>query len=252
MEWQDTPVYVLAKDRKSCLETLLSRLKRDGLRNLFIVDTGSTYPPMLDFLIAIDVPIIRVAPLEVHSPKFVLWDREIIKITKQEEKHFVYTDCDIVPDDGCPADWLKYLFALLRKYPQYSKAGLGLRLNDIPDCYAHKEHVIAHEHRFWTTGLEPHVFDSELDTTMALYLPGAGHTYRAIRTGGVYVARHLPWYSDSSNISEEERYYIDHLHPKASFWTRRYKKQNEIQHATSGRIDPGPESIERSASPEPA
>lgn len=240
MKWPETPIYILSKDRRSCLETLVSRLLRDRLTNIFIVDTGSTYPPMLEFLESTKIPVVRVEPLSVHAPKFVLWDRDVISLTNQQKKHFVYTDSDIVPDDRCPGDWLQYLFRLLRKYPDYTKAGLGLRLDDIPDCYAHKQKVLDHEERFWKVALRPHVFASELDTTMALYLPGTSHTYRAIRTGGVYLARHLPWYSDSSRISDEERYYIEHLHPKASFWTRRDRKEYEIHHAACGQVAPEP------------
>lgn len=236
----------MAKDRRSCLETLIARLEADALFNIFIVDTGSTYTPMLKYLQESRYPVVNVDPLETHAPKFVLWDRDVIKLTGQEEKHFVYTDCDIVPDDCCPRDWLKHLYSLLRKYPQFSKAGLGLKLRDIPDCYAHKDKVLEHEKRFWNNAIEPHVFDSELDTTMALHLPGAAHSYRSIRTGGNYLARHLPWYTDSKNVSEEEQYYIRHLHPKASFWTRRDKIHHEVHNAACGSESSQPQPIEQS------
>lgn len=224
MHWKKTPIFILSKDRPRCLKTMIARLTKERLTNIFICDTGSTYPPMLDYLSKIRLPVIRLVPRDDHAPKFVLWDRDVIKTTGQENKHFVYTDCDTVPDENCPDDWLRYLYRLLRKYHTFRKAGLGLKLADIPHCYAHRSKVLAHEHRFWTKSLEPHVFDSELDTTLALYLPDTPHTYRAIRTGGKYLVRHLPWYYDSANLPDEERYYMEHLHPKASFWTRRDKK----------------------------
>lgn len=222
--WQGTPVFILAKDRPTCLSTLLDRLKLDGLQNIFILDSGSTYPPMLEYLDRVKFPVIRLEPVEHHAPKHLLWDSRVLWETGNEDSHFVYTDCDIVPDYDCPNNWLEYLFKLLDKYPKFKKAGLGLRLDDIPDCYRHKADVIKHETRYWLTGLEDHVFDSELDTTMALYAPGTPHLLKAIRTGGKYIARHLPWYHNSANLPEEEAYYIEHLHPKASYWTRRDKK----------------------------
>jgi hypothetical protein len=218
---KSVPIFILSKDRVSCLQAMLARLERDGLDNIFILDTESTYPPMIEFLESTKYSVIRCKPVDHHAPKFALWDSKVLDSLGFTDSHFVYTDSDTVPDDGCPSDWLDHLHRMLEKYPQFAKAGLGLKLADIPDCYAHKKHVLDHEHTFWMKELEKHVFSSELDTTIALYRPGSAHTYRAIRTGGKYLARHLPWYEDSANPSEESRYYRQHLHPKASFWTRR-------------------------------
>ena len=51
-----------------------------------------------------------------------------------------------------------------------------------------------------------------IDTTFALYRPnikgGAFFHDFMIRTGGQYQAKHLPWYNDDDNLTEEERYYV--------------------------------------------
>ena len=67
------------------------------------------------------------------------------------------------------------------------------------------------------------MFRADIDTTFALYRPldrrrhGEG---RALRTGPPYVARHLPWYLDSSNLSAEDAYYREHADPTISNWDR--------------------------------
>lgn len=222
---QNTPIFILAKDRCSCLKAMIGRLENDGLKNLFIIDTGSTYPPMVEFLEKVKYPIIRCEPLASHAPKYVLWDLKVVCQANQEGKPFVYTDCDTIPDHDCPEDWLEHLYNMLAKYKGFEKAGMGLKLSDIPACYAHREQVMKHEARFYLDRLEPHVFESMIDTTMALYRPGTPHTLHSIRTGGQYLCRHIPWYYDSNNLPEEERHYIANLHPKASMWTRQDKHQ---------------------------
>jgi hypothetical protein len=44
------------------------------------------------------------------------------------------------------------------------------------------------------------------------------HRLDALRTGSPYLARHLPWYVDSSRPTDEDRYYRDHLDPAVNNW----------------------------------
>lgn len=231
MRHSDTPIFIIAKDRKSCLETLLARLESDRLRNIFVIDTGSTYPPMVEYLGRLKFPVLRFTPKLHHAPKFVLWDFDIVKVANQENKRFIYTDCDVVPD--CPSDWINVLHRLLTRHLTFSKAGLGLRLNDIPDHYAHKKKVLEHEKQFYEKAVEAGAYDSQIDTTLALYRPKARHGFIAIRTGGKYLARHIPWYYDTNNLPEEELHYLRNLHPISTFWTKRDRKLCEIKSPSS-------------------
>ena len=43
---------------------------------------------------------------------------------------------------------------------------------------------------------------------------------RSLRTGPPFVARHLPWYIDPLNLSDEDRYYREHADPVISNWDR--------------------------------
>ena len=221
MNHTDIPVFILTQDRRSCLDILITRLETDGMRNLYILDTGSTYPPMVEYLKRVQYPVVPCDMKNRRAPKFALWDCDVLQRTKNLDRHFLYTDGDVVPDYDCPSDWAKYLLELLAKYPKQPKAGLGLRLNDLPDCYAYKGDVLKHEAALWQKSVGPHLFDSQLDTTLALYAPGTPHRYHCLRTGGKYLIRHLPWYYNTANLPEEERYYLDHMHGHASYWARR-------------------------------
>ncbi len=56
---------------------------------------------------------------------------------------------------------------------------------------------------------EPNIFKAPIDTTFAVYKPyfkgeiiDTQHLY--LRTGFPYSVKHLPWYIDNNNLSEEE------------------------------------------------
>lgn len=214
---KDTPIFICSKDRLSFLKELLATLLTQGYWNLYVVDTGSTFMPMVEFLHRNEFATVRVSPTEY--PQLSLWTFNVIEATGNASRHFVWTDCDVVPD--CPDDWLSQLYHLMNQYSQFRRVGLGLRLDDLPDCYCRKQEVIAWENQFWKNEIQPGVFDAAIDTTLALYPPGAGGSIaavRAIRTGGKYVARHLPWYSDSANPTEEERWYKEHMAAGVGHW----------------------------------
>jgi hypothetical protein len=120
---------------------------------------------------------------------------------------FVYTDPDVVPVDECPLDAVAHLKELLDQNPE-PKAGLGLYLDDVPEtCRSLEwERILVGEDR----EIEPGVFMADIDTTFALYRPGARFSFGALRTGWPYVARHMPWYTAGRELSEEDAFYLDH------------------------------------------
>jgi len=214
---KDTPIFILVKDRLTCLKKLLDKLAEQSYQNLHLIDTGSTYEPMLEFQKGLSIPIHRCEPK--GPPKFALWSCGILVQTGYANKFYVLTDCDVIPD--CPADWMKILYKALNKFKQFTKAGLGLRIDDIPDCYSRKKAVIAWERKFWKNSVGREVYRAPVDTTLALYRPGTRYTLKAVRIGGKYQARHLPWYQDSAHPTAEDLYYKAHLQPEAmAFWTR--------------------------------
>jgi hypothetical protein len=96
-----------------------------------------------------------------------------------------------------------------------------LRIDDLPDRYSFKREVQDWESQFWEHEIEHGVYRADIDTTFALYRPGTTYSInRALRTGPPFVARHLPWYADSANLSEEELFYREHMSETVGNWNR--------------------------------
>ncbi|MCU1500242.1 MAG: glycosyl transferase family 2, partial [Acidimicrobiales bacterium] len=137
-------------------------------------------------------------------------------------RYFVVSDPDVVPDAMCPPDAIDHFRAVLDRHPELDKVGFGLRIDDLPQHYALRDDVVDWEGKFWDPAIEvePGLYAAGIDTTFALYRPleRRHEMMRAMRTGKPYVARHLPWYVDSSDLSEEDQYYRLHADTTMSNW----------------------------------
>lgn len=228
MTWKDIPIIINAKDRKSCLEALLSRLAEHGMISQTIVlDTGSTYPPMVEFLNRLPCRLIRFIPK--GPPQNAVWEAddamqaELRRNIAGGEGWYVYTDCDCVPE--CDPDWLEKFYATAQCHTQYPKLGFGLNINNLPDHYSLKGEVIKWESQFWSNPLNSAWYIAPIDTTLALYRPGAAFVTPSLRSAPPYLARHLPWYYDSSHPTEEWIYYLDHLPANLGHWSGTEKQR---------------------------
>jgi SAM-dependent methyltransferase len=205
-----TPIFIQNFNQVSYLRKQVQWLLSRGYRNICIVDNGSFYEPLLRFYDELRADTtVRVIRRAVNEPlgKLSLWNDAILEQLGVTGP-FVYSDSDVVPDEQCPADVVAHLAGHLRDNPELVKAGLGLHLDDLPVSYKFRDEVIAWESQFWSAPVARGVFFASIDTTFALYRPGARFAMGpAVRTGLPYCARHEPWYVDSANPSEEQLYY---------------------------------------------
>jgi hypothetical protein len=126
-----------------------------------------------------------------------------------------------VPEPQCPADAVEYFQWLLLRYPAFDQAGFGLRIDDLPEHFPHRDAVRTWEAPYWQTELEPGVYTAHIDTTFAVYRPGTGYKVtEALRTGHPYLARHLPWYRDPRRPDAETAYYFARRRPDVGYWNR--------------------------------
>jgi hypothetical protein len=222
-DMKDTPIYICSKDRATCLRQLVDKLREQGYENLIVVDNGSTWPPMLELLEQLELPVVFWTPK--GRPKWSLWETGLLLA----KRHFVWTDVDIIPD--CAPDWMEKLYSVLDRHPDFPKAGLSIRTNDIPDTYRDKQEVIAWEKHLYEERLKDEIccWRSHIDTTLALYRPETKPGLRGIRLGKPYLSRHLTWYYDSSNPSEEYLYYLKNLHPQAGMWSRKDHNNHKMK-----------------------
>lgn len=210
------PIFIICRDRLTCTLQLIDWLERAGQSRIYLVDNESTYEPLLEYYETTPHQVIKLGGNTGHTG---IWNLGVIEREAPNE-FFVVSDPDVVPSEEAPLDSLDYFRYILDRYDDRQKAGFGLRIDDIPDCYKLKQSVIDYEKNFWNYGgPEPGLHFAPIDTTFALYRPGATQDISfACRTSFPYVARHLSWYVDSENLTDEEKHYRLHANHRISSW----------------------------------
>ena len=209
------PVIITVRDRLSCLEQLLSWLEGMGQNEIWLCDNASTFPPLVKFL--------KTTKHNVVYNNFNLGHRApwLSGLVPQlgNKRYFIISDPDVVPDSNTPSDVLKLFEYMLQSNPKIDKVGFSLRIDDLPDHFMHKSDVITWETQFWQNTYCPGYYKAPIDTTFAMYRPGRGHQNgNSLRSAPPFTARHLPWYQDSTNLSEEDAYYIEHSDHLITNW----------------------------------
>jgi hypothetical protein len=235
-----TPVFIPVRDRLTPLRALLSWLERCGHDEIWLIDNASTYPPLLEFLDSTEHHVIRLEHNVGHRSPFLSGAVQRVA----HGRYFVISDPDVVPDDDCPLDAIEHFRDLLDRYPEIDKVGFGLRIDDLPDGYPLAADVRAWESRFWADEVEPGVYRADIDTTFALYRPleRRHREDRSLRTGAPYLARHTPWYVTPDDMTDEDRWYRDHVEPTIANWDRERVarwKQRWLGAATDESPEPG-------------
>jgi hypothetical protein len=236
MQWQDaprtlapnedffkTPIFIQSFNQVSYLERLVKWILAAGYSNICIIDNHSTYAPLLQFYAEVETNSkIAVVRRNENGTRTTLWDEQFCERFAVTGP-FVYTDSDIIPDECCPSDVVARLAKLLRDHSQIFKAGLGLRIDDLPASYSFRPEVINWERQFWMAPVCHGAFLAPIDTTFALYRPGSVFAIGpSLRTWQPYVARHATWYQDSQNPTEEQLYYASEVEKTSrSHWGRR-------------------------------
>lgn len=212
-DYKNTPVVINNFNRFSMLQKLIESLEKRGYYNIYIIDNASTYPPLLEWYRKCGYPVYM---LNRNAGYLSIWETGIYK--QFTDSFFAYTDSDLEICPECPDDFMEYFIGLLKRHPSYLKAGFSLKIDDLPERYRNRDKVIEWESQFWTRKVkgEENVYNAPIDTTFAVYRPFfkgevVDFKFNYMRAGFPYSARHLPWYVDSSSLSEEERYYVEHI-----------------------------------------
>ena len=211
-----TPLIVITRDRLSYTLRCLESFARQDL-DIHIVDHGSTWEPMVDWLATCPYPVHYRGDQAPGS--LWAWDGLQRIVGGLGSRRYLVTDPDIVLDDDIPADWLRRMHDELDS-PGLIKVGLGLRLDDLPDT------DLSGKVRGWELAFWQHRTDSRrawrapVDTTIALYqgrgVAPAFAIHPAARLDAPYLARHLPWYQDLDPA--ETDHYRQHALPGCSHW----------------------------------
>lgn len=202
----DIPVIINNFNRLTTLRRLIDSLTSRGITNIVILDNASTYEPLLQWYRTTPYKVIH---LGANLGFKAMWRSPLTRDLRR--RWFIYTDSDVELSPECPADIVERLLHVMTvEKPWAIKAGPSLAIDDLPDCFADKEKVIAHESKFWQRR-DNDLFRAPIDTTFALYRPLSGlnrsRAAECYRLAPPYTLKHLPWYNDSAHPTDEELFY---------------------------------------------
>lgn len=192
-----------------------------------IVDNCSSYPPLLEWYKTCPYQVISTEGVELSTYNRFIWEMGLPE--KYAEGNFYgVTDSDLDLSE-VPKDFCEVLANHIERSKGILKCGLALKLEDLPDNSYANRYREAEKNNFSNVD-QYGFFGIPVDTTMAIYskdrcnnldrmwrasgseIPNSfldnSYFYRSHRSPSPYIARHLPWYADINNLSDEQIYNI--------------------------------------------
>lgn len=192
---------------------------------VIIVDNKSTYPPLLEWYKTKPCEVLFTGSYPLKVQNRFIWEMSLEKIVVSEN-YYAVTDADM------ELDWLSknftdHLIADIERNPEILKSGLSIRTDDLPDnryanIYRESEkanfpkpdkfgfHNVAVDTTFAVYSKErcnniDKMWRNEYEEAPLSFLDDR-YFYRAHRSP--FAVRHLPWYLDIDNLTEEQVHHI--------------------------------------------
>lgn len=212
---------------------------------VIIVDNGSTYPPLLEWYKTCPYKVVFTEPEKLTTYNRFIWEMGLPDIYTKDNYYGV-TDSDLELE-GIPKDFAEVLIGDIERSPGILKSGFALRTDDLPNTPYANRYREGEKNNF--NNQDEHGFYSiPVDTTFAIYSKercnnlgamwrpeGASvpssfldnfYFYRSHRSPAPYIARHLPWYMNIDNLTEEQQYHIKVCrHGSVLFFKQVYAKE---------------------------
>lgn len=219
MLWQDLPIFLNNRNRLTTTKKMVEWLLDIGCRNLQIIDNDSSYPPLLSWYEIIS-PKVQVHMLGENLGPWAFWNLEL---HLDQNTPFIVSDSDLLPSEFCPPDLIQRMVSVLVNNPDCGKVGAGLRVDSLPAHYSRRKLVFEWESQFWHRPFQRGLFFAPVDTTFAIYPPGAEcrMTPQNIRLGYPYLLEHAPWLVNDVVLDSEEAYYRAHAKEEFIHWGSR-------------------------------
>lgn len=241
------PIFIITCDRLEVLKKSMQSY-HDCIKTPFeivICDQGSTFEPTVEF----------IEKMESNGTIVYRW-KENLNIGRKKNKrrddaglseniqdyfknhpksNYIVCDPDVLLDN-VDGDILEVYTHLLNIMPKIVTVGPVCRIDDIPDCYPLKKELLSKErgqvkaYFLWTQhtinykGKQVKYIFDRIDTGFGMLRAGTRWQriksgIEAIRTFKPYSAKHLSWYICPENLSEDQRYYMQHA-SKNAHWTK--------------------------------
>ena len=201
----------------------ISRMK--GLREIIILDNGSTYKPLLAWYKNLPHRVEFLENLGHTAP----WISGVLDTISTDL--YVVTDPDL-DLTNVPDDCLQVMAGLLARHPQVGKIGLTLSTEGVPKESPYFDHVQQYARVLPTLPAQPDgLVPMPVDTTFAIHDKRSLNSYKicGMRMPAPYVARHLPW--EVVKPEGDFLYYIDHVEGRSSSYRdfTRYVKSDSVR-----------------------
>ena len=224
------PVLIPCFNNPSYAGAMLAQLQAIGFTDITFVDNASSSPAMHDWLDQTARRGIKVERLtENLGPHDSVFTPARLK---NLPRWFCVTDPDLAFNPALPKDFLQIMADAITRHG-IPKAGFaldianreGLRQSKF-DIGGTDYQIWEWEKQFWNTPLDltasdDTVFEALVDTTFALYDSTKlrkKFSMTALRIGGRFTAKHLPWLAEPSMHDDEASLYRDSQ--KFSFYAR--------------------------------
>src|SRR5690606_8906139 len=211
------PVIIINFNQLDNLKNLVDFLLKRDMENIVIVDNKSDYPPLLEYYDNFaDNRKVSVERMSENFGHMVFFESAYLQ-SKYGQGYYFLTDADILPNENLPSNFIEIMFGIMDKYiHKILKVGFALDLDSIPNHYPLKSKVVNWEKKFWKVPLEADVYYADIDTTFALYKPlyptkfkvKESKFYKAIRLAGNFTSKHMGWYINPNQLTEEQMHYM--------------------------------------------
>jgi hypothetical protein len=196
------PVYISVFNNPTYLENFIEQLENNGVANIKIVDSNSTFPRMKQLLETFEHKYEVIRLDNNFGPHYLLRVKEVYDSLPE---FFCLSDPDLELSKELPINFIDEL-GIVSESHKIGKVGLALEVPKIEDVL-HKDMfldgkkigVVEYETQFWTNFIGKNqtgddLYRTTLDTTFALYNKkyfNPSNRYQAIRVAGKFTTKHL-------------------------------------------------------------
>lgn len=220
------PIFLTNMNRLSTTKKMVEDLFRmNGNADITIIDNASTYPPLLEWYKQVEGSIKIIRNKENKGPWVFFYGGVSLNV---KSDYYIYSDADLELNPNMPYNWQEIMFEYIKKYDR--KASLALRISDIIGEELLKK-IKNHQSICWYPTEEKDVYKAITDMTFSMDSKKKGYRYESIRLAGDFECRHIPWYIDVNNLSDEDKYYLDHIDDKYpdALWSNMLKRERTFK-----------------------
>jgi Glycosyl transferase family 2 len=207
------PILIICYNNYKYVDNMIKQLIKinPNLKDdIYIVNNSSTCEETIKYLDNADTKIIQ------NNSNNGPWISRFVNTHIYDEmpNHFILTDADLQINPELPYNFVEILVNLSIKHDAH-KIGFALDISDFNKMYQGNyagDNVTIYdwEKQYWEKKVleetEYELYSAEIDTTFCCINKSYNDFYRQYRIGGVFTAKHIPWYIDNKFYSLLEIY----------------------------------------------